>query len=203
MSIFSSIELALNSNAQRTLIGIIGEPGSGKSTLVGKIKELFPADSIAILPMDGYHLSNSVLTDRGIRDIKGAPQTFDALGFTEILKRIKSHGGEDIYFPVFHREIEESIAAEGCIASTVKVVVVEGNYLLHPGDNWDGVAVLLDQSFYIDIPQNIRQERLIARHAHYGKSLADARAWALGSDEMNAKIIRETKKFASSVIEGN
>lgn len=200
MSIFSAIEEGLHTSGSRVLIGIIGEPGAGKSTLVEKIKEKFPTDELAVFSMDGYHLSNAVLNERGIRNVKGAPHTFDALGFTEILKRIKAQTNEVIFYPVFHREIEESIAAEGQINPEVKVVVVEGNYLLHPNDNWGGVAPLLDKSFYIDLPQDVRHERLIARHAKYGKTLEEARTWALGSDEKNAETIRATKQFATGVI---
>ena len=124
MSIFEDIESALKAD-KRTLFGIIGEPGAGKSTLVEQIKEKFPGDSVAVLPMDGFHLSNKVLIERGIRNIKGAPQTFDALGFVALLERVKANLEEDIFIPVFHREIEESIANEAVITSEVRVVIVE------------------------------------------------------------------------------
>ena len=96
MSIFEDIESALKAD-KRTLFGIIGEPGAGKSTLVEQIKEKFPGNSVAVLPMDGFHLSNKVLIERGIRNIKGAPQTFDALGFVALLERVKENLEEDKY----------------------------------------------------------------------------------------------------------
>ena len=199
MSIFEDIEIALRAD-ERTLLGIIGEPGAGKSTLVEQIKERFPGNEIAILPMDGYHLSNKVLLEKGIRNIKGAPQTFDALGFVSLLKRVKHNKEENIYFPVFHREIEESIANEDVISPEVKVVIVEGNYLLYPEMGWGGVRELLDSSYFIDIPQEIRIERLIARHERYGKTPQEAHDWALGTDEANAKLIRATRELASNTI---
>jgi len=150
--------------------------------------------------MDGYHLSNKVLIEKGIRNIKGAPQTFDALGFVALLKRVKHNQEENIYFPVFHREIEESIANEDVITPEVKVVIVEGNYLLFPEMGWGGVRELLDFSYYIDIPKDIRIARLIARHQLYGKSPEEAHDWALGSDEANARLIRETREYASHIL---
>ena len=199
MSIFEDIESALKAD-KRTLLGIIGEPGAGKSTLVEQIKEKFPGNSVAVLPMDGFHLSNKVLIERGIRNIKGAPQTFDALGFVALLERVKENLEEDIYIPVFHREIEESIANEAVITSEVRVVIVEGNYLLFPEMDWGGVRELLDMSYYIDLPQEIRIERLIARHEKYGKTSQEAHDWVMGSDEANARLIRATKELASKVI---
>ena len=199
MSIFEDIESALKAD-KRTLLGIIGEPGAGKSTLVEQIKEKFPGNSVAVLPMDGFHLSNKVLIERGIRNIKGAPQTFDALGFVALLERVKANLEEDIFIPVFHREIEESIANEAVITSEVRVVIVEGNYLLFPEMSWGGVRKLLDMSYYIDLPQEIRIERLIARHEKYGKTSQEAHDWVMGSDEANARLIRETKELASKVI---
>ncbi len=199
MSIFEDIESALKAD-KRTLLGIIGEPGAGKSTLVEQIKEKFPGNSVAVLPMDGFHLSNKVLIERGIRNIKGAPQTFDALGFVALLERVKENLEEDIYIPVFHREIEESIANEAVITSEVRVVIVEGNYLLFPEMGWVGVRELLDMSYYIDLPQEIRIERLISRHKKYGKTSQEAHDWVMGSDEANARLIRATKELASKVI---
>ncbi len=199
MSIFEDIESALKAD-KRTLLGIIGEPGAGKSTLVEQIKEKFPGNSVAVLPMDGFHLSNKVLIERGIRNIKGAPQTFDALGFVALLERVKANLEEDIFIPVFHREIEESIANEAVITSEVRVVIVEGNYLLFPEMGWVGVRELLDMSYYIDLPQEIRIERLIARHEKYGKTSQEAHDWVMGSDEANARLIRATKELASKVI---
>lgn len=48
----------------------------------------------------------------GRRDRKGAPDTFDSRGFAALLKRIGTEREHDVYYPVFHREMEESIAAE-------------------------------------------------------------------------------------------
>ena len=200
MSIFEDIEIALQGN-KRTLFGIIGEPGAGKSTLVEEIKAKFPTNELAVLPMDGFHLSNKVLIENGIRHFKGAPQTFDSRGFVALLNRVRTVVDQNIYIPVFHREIEESIANESVITPDVKVVIVEGNYLLYPDLGWGGVQELLDSSYFINISQEVRLERLIARHEKYGKTPEEAREWSLGSDEANAKLIRSTKGLATNIIE--
>lgn len=184
---------------ERKIVGLIGKPGAGKSTLSAQLIEQL-GDQAAILNMDGYHLSNLALRELGRADRKGAPDTFDALGFTEILKRVKQDTDQDIYFPVFDRAIEESIAAQGVIAPSVKLVITEGNYLLHNENKWGGVKKLLDESWFIEVDDNLRIERLVNRHHKFGKSKADAHSWATGSDENNAKIVAQTRDLADVII---
>ncbi|MBV8095303.1 MAG: hypothetical protein JOY71_28120 [Acetobacteraceae bacterium] len=52
----------------RTIIAIAGAPGSGKSALAESITRKLnnqEAESTAILPMDGFHLDDSVLRQLG------------------------------------------------------------------------------------------------------------------------------------------
>ena len=186
-------------DGERKIVGLIGKPGAGKSTLSAQLIQQL-GDQAAILNMDGYHLSNLALHELGRADRKGAPDTFDALGFTEILKRVKHEVDKNIYFPVFDRAIEESIAAQGVIVPSVKLVITEGNYLLHNGDNWSGVKNLLDESWFIEVDDSLRIERLVNRHHKFGKSKVDELSWATGSDENNAKIVAQTRESADLII---
>ncbi len=186
-------------SGERKVIGLIGKPGAGKSTLSAQLIEQL-GDQAAILNMDGYHLSNLALRELGRADRKGAPDTFDALGFTEILQRVKNKVDQNIYFTVFDRAIEESIAAQGVITPEIKLVITEGNYLLHNENNWGGVKKLLDESWFIEVDDQIRIERLVSRHHKFGKSNADAHSWATGSDENNAKVVARTRYLADVII---
>ena len=78
-----------DSTNSRIIIGIVGKPGAGKSTLSSHLLKHLPKDSTSLVPMDGYHLSNLQLANLGRADRKGAPDTFDAIGFAEILERVK------------------------------------------------------------------------------------------------------------------
>lgn len=193
------IALHLNSNQQRTIFGIVGKPGAGKSTLVEVITKRFHQCDVAILSMDGFHLSNEELTELNRIDRKGAPDTFDIFNFAQTLKAVKSDGG-DIYFPIFHREIEASVSNEGLIPKSARIVIVEGNYLLSREYGWDTIAQFINKNFFLEIDESVRLERLIARHVKYGKSVEAATAWSLGSDESNARFIAQTSGLADCII---
>ena len=191
---------SLNRSTDRFLIGIVGKPGAGKSTLSAYLLEELHSSEVTVVPMDGYHLSNAVLQELGRADRKGAPDTFDIAGFASLLQRIRREKSVDVYYPVFDRSIEESIAAQGVVTKETKVVIVEGNYLLHDSGGWEVIADLLDELWFIDVDDGKRLERLIARHIAYGKSPADAQSWSRGSDEVNARTIATGRSRAHAVI---
>ena len=194
------IKESLNRSTDRYLIGIVGKPGAGKSTLSAYLLEELHSSEVTVVPMDGYHLSNAVLQALGRADRKGAPDTFDVAGFASLLQRIRNEKSVDVYYPVFDRSIEESIAAQGVVTKETKVVIVEGNYLLHDSGGWEEIAELLDELWFIDVDDEKRLERLIARHIAYGKSPADAQSWSRGSDEVNARTIATGRSRAHAVI---
>jgi pantothenate kinase len=191
---------SLNRSTDCFLIGIVGKPGAGKSTLSAYLLEQLHSSEVTVVPMDGYHLSNAVLQELGRADRKGAPDTFDVAGFASLLQRIRREKSVDVYYPVFDRSIEESIAAQGVVTKETKVVIVEGNYLLHDSGGWEVIADLLDELWFIDVDDEKRLERLIARHIAYGKSPADAQSWSRGSDEVNARTIATGRSRAHAVI---
>lgn len=191
----------LESSAERVLIGIVGKPGSGKSTLSKFLMSKLSKEFVTVLPMDGYHLSNKVLKELNRADRKGAPDTFDVAGFASLLKRIRSEQSQDIYYPIFDRAIEESIAAQGVVTSATKVVIIEGNYLLHDSGGWQAIKELLDESWMVEVDGDKRIARLISRHIAYGKEPEAAKAWAKGTDEANAQLIELGRSRVDFIIQ--
>jgi pantothenate kinase len=198
--LLEQIQSLLDGERPRTLIGIVGKPGAGKSTVVEEISKKFDSKLVSIIPMDGFHLSNEELISLGRRDRKGAPDTFDVEGFTSLIKKVRIDNNLDHKFPIFHREIEASIADEGMVPKESKVVVIEGNYLFSEDHKWNGIYPLLDHTWFIDINDEIRIERLIARHIRYGKTPEEAENWSRGSDETNARFIGLTANRAENRI---
>lgn len=189
----------MSARSSRTIIGIAGPPGAGKSTMAAAlVRELGP---IAVLvPLDGYHLSNQVLESLGRRDRKGAPDTFDAAGYVALLRRLRDPGADIVYAPVFRREIEEPIGAGIAVPPDTPIVITEGNYLLLDTHPWRQIRDLLDAVWYLEIDDAIRLERLIARHMKSGKTPEAARLWAEGSDQRNADIIAASAHRAGLLL---
>lgn len=201
MATFRSLDaiaehLRASATGGRRLIGIVGAPGAGKSTIAEELATLVGA---ALLPMDGYHYSQAVLRELGRRERMGAPDTFDVDAFVATLEAVRN-SGTSVSARGFDREIEEPAEAAITIPRELRTVIVEGNYLLLPDGGWERVAPLLDETFMIELHEPVRHERLIARHIRFGKSPTDARAWALGPDERNAALIAGTLERADHVI---
>jgi pantothenate kinase len=188
--------ILLQDSPQRFILGVVGKPGVGKSTFTDYLREQLSSELVAILPMDGFHMSNEKLIELGRRERKGAPDTFDVNDFVETLANVRDGHGVDIRFPIFNREIEASIPHAGLVPAGVKLVIVEGNYLLHDQSGWEKIAIHLDESWFLSVDDDLRMERLIARHIEFGKSPEDAKTWSQGTDEVNAKLIQLTQPRA-------
>ena len=87
--------------ARPFLLGIVGAPGAGKSTFSESL-------NVPILSMDGYHYANEHLDGLGLRDRKGAPETFDVDGYASLLRRLRA--GQDVTAPRFDRSVDAAIA---------------------------------------------------------------------------------------------
>lgn len=175
-------------------------PGAGKSTLAQELLTALSPSAVYV-PMDGFHLANEVLVRLGRRDRKGAPDTFDSAGYVALLRRLRTvQHGVTVYAPSFHREIEEPIAGAIPVPPDVPLVITEGNYLLVPDGTWNAVRPLLDEAWFVEVADETRIERLIARHVAFGKSPTEARGWVLRSDESNADLVRTTRALADVIV---
>lgn len=182
----------LAARADRTLLGIVGPPGAGKSTLAARLLAR-QAACAQIVPMDGFHLANRELARLGRAGRKGAPDTFDADGYVALLRRLRSQApNETVYAPDYRREIEEPVAGAIPILAGTRLLIAEGNYLALDQGGWRPVAGLLDEIWYVDVDQHVRMARLVARHMQFGRTQAQAEAWAQGTDEPNARLIETT-----------
>ena len=187
---------ALKNGGGRKILGIVGPPGCGKSTLAAALLEFLGDEAVAV-PMDGYHLANVELARLGRAGRKGAEDTFDSAGYVSLLRRLKEQqANEIVYAPEFRREIEEPIANAIPVFPETQLVITEGNYLLLDHGHWAGISELLDEIWYVDIDHAVRRERLVKRHMHFGRSQSAAEDWVANTDEPNAVRIEATKHRA-------
>lgn len=181
------------------MIGIVGPPGAGKSTLAAQLAAPHP-DSHIVVPMDGFHLAQRQLLRLGRSARKGAPDTFDVDGYVALLARIRGDHERVVYAPFFDRSIEEPIANAIAIEPRHTTVITEGNYLLHTDGGWEQVRPLLDECWYVECDESVRVERLIARHVEHGRARSDAAAWVSAVDQPNAQLIEATRQLADRVV---
>lgn len=190
---------ALVARGGRRILGITGAPGAGKSTLAHQLVEALGEDA-RLVGMDGFHLAEAELHRLGRHDRKGAPDTFDALGYVALLRRLRAADERVVYAPFFDRSLEEPIGCAVPVPREVPLVVTEGNYLLVADGDWAGVRPLLDECWYVEQDEELRIVRLIARHERYGRSPEAARERTLGSDQRNAEVVAATRARADLVV---
>ncbi|CCQ44271.1 fructokinase [Pseudarthrobacter siccitolerans] len=185
---------------RRTILGIAGAPGSGKSTFAAWIRQQFEPGLAVVVPMDGFHLGNAIIDGTPLRQRKGAIDTFDAGGYLSLLRRLVRRDEPVVYAPEFRRAIDEPVAASIAIPADVPLVITEGNYLLVDQEPWKEVRAQLDEVWFVDTPQALRLSRLVERHMSFGMDWAAAVAWANGPDEANAVLIQATRPAADRII---
>ena len=187
-------------SGSRTILGIVGAPGSGKSTFAAWIQQQFGPGSAVVVPMDGFHLGNAIIDGTPLRTRKGAIDTFDAGGYLSLLRRLVRRDEAVVYAPEFRRTIDEPVAASIAIPAEVPLVITEGNYLLAEQEPWKEVRAQLDEVWFVDTPPALRLSRLVARHVEFGMEPGAAQAWAEGPDETNAVLIQATRPAADRII---
>ncbi len=188
------------------LLGIVGVPGAGKTTLaravVAAVAARLGRQAVQHVPMDGFHLADVELERLGRRNFKGAADTFDPAGYAALLARIAAGGEQTSYAPMFERDIEQPIAGAIPVLPGTRLVVTEGLYLLADGP-WAAVRAVLDECWFVNRSEPDGTARLIARHEQFGKTHEQAISWVARVDAVNAEQVMGTRGRADLVVAGD
>lgn len=191
---------ALLASRPRVLLALGGAPGAGKTTMAAALHRRLNDQKVAaeVVPLDGFHLDNMVLDARGLRRRKGAPETFDAAGFINLVWRLKI-GGE-VVAPIYDRARDIAIAGAQVVPADCPVVICEGSYLLFDEAPWRELDQLWDLTARMEVPLPELRARLIQRWLDQGLSRAAATRRAEGNDVPNAKRIIERQLPAHFIL---
>ena len=192
---------AAHPDQQRLIICIVGGTASGKSFLASlcvyvasqaahalATKLGWPApdssataDFAVVVPMDGYHFTNTRLIADGLRHIKGQEPTIDAESLMRDAASIAA--GDDVHVPEYDRAAHDPVPAAKHIPPHTRIVFIEGLHLLRgvqddtEAARWRGLREVAPVAVYVDTPLDECRHRVIHRKSLGGISAADAAAW--------------------------
>jgi pantothenate kinase len=206
MSVDDAVDRAvrLAADGQRTVLGIAGAPGAGKSTLarriVAEVDAVHGTGTAVQVPMDGFHLANAALDALGRHDRKGAIDTFDGDGYVALVRRLVAGDDTVVWAPDFDRRVDEPVAGSIAVPRRTRLVVSEGNYLLDDGEPWAALADLFTETWFCAVDDTVRLDRLVGRHMRHGRDHEAARTWAVEVDGVNAARVAPTVIRASRTV---
>ncbi len=184
----------MSSNPTRVVvIGVAGDSGCGKSTFLGRLKDLFGEEFMTVICLDDYHsLDRKQRKETGITALDPRANNFDLM--YEQVKALKE--GKSVWKPIYNHETGMIDPPE--LITPNKVVVIEG---LHPLYD-QRVRDLLDFSIYLDLSDEVKVAWKIQRDmAERGHTLADViQAIASRRPDFDAYIDPQ-KAYANMVIQ--
>lgn len=178
--------LEVAKDKQRIIVGVAGPPASGKSTLAETLCESI--ENSIVIPMDGFHLSNEILEQKGVLHRKGAHFTFDAEGFFLLVSSIRNEE-QSLEVPEFDRSQDKVVFNNLTVSSDNKIVFVEGNYLLLNEEPWSALKPMFDLSIFISPRLDEIRQRLLNRWCDHGYSEVDALRKIQSNDLPNAEYV--------------
>lgn len=178
------------------IIGIAGGTGSGKTTVVRKIVESLPKDSVAVIPQDSYYNDQS---DMRLEERKktnfGHPDAFDWTLFGQQIAELR-HGKaieQPTYSYLVCTRLPETIHVE-----PKEVIIVEGIMSLYD----KGLRDLMDLKVFVETSPDERLLRVITRdtveRGHPLEMLIDKYRNVL--KPMHDQFIEPTKQFADIIV---
>ena len=165
---------------RRVLIVLAGPPGSGKSTIAEEVVRRVNENSggkrvAAVVPMDGFHLAQAALDGFPNRDEafakRGAAWTFDAEGVVGLVTKLRD-SREDLSkvheVPGFDHALKDPVPGAIKITPDVRILILEGNWLLLDESPWLAISKLVDDTWFVDVDPQLALTRVAKRHLASG-----------------------------------
>ena len=135
------------------VIGIAGSVAVGKSTSARILQALLSRwpdhPRVDLVTTDGFLFPNSVLTERGILDRKGFPESYDRRRLLDFVSDMKA-GATEVRAPVYSHQAYDIVPGEERVVNRPDILVVEGLNVLQGGGQGTYVSDYFDFSIYVD-----------------------------------------------------
>ena len=179
-----------------TIIGIAGGTGSGKTTVVKKIVEALPPDSVAVVPLDSYYNDTTDLTDEERRQINfDHPDAFDWKLLHKQISMLKK--GEAIEQPTYSYVLSNRLP-ETVHVEPKPVIIIEGIMTLVDRK----LRNMMDLKIFVDTDSDERLIRNILRYVMERGRTVDMvlNRYLEVLKPMHEQFIEPTKKYADIII---
>jgi type I pantothenate kinase len=119
------------------IIGVAGSVAVGKSTTARILQALLQrwpsSPKVDLVTTDGFLYPNAVLSERGIMERKGFPESYDRPRFVQFLADIKSGRG-NVPVPVYSHLVYDVVEGSEIVIDRPDILIVEGLNILQPGE---------------------------------------------------------------------
>ena len=178
------------------IIGIAGGTGSGKTTVVNKILNSFPAGEVAVIPQDSYYKDSSHIPPEDRSKINfDEPAAIEWTLLVDHLRRLKE--GKTIDMPTYSY-LTCTRQEETVTVAPRAVVIVEGILVLNDPELRD----MMDVKVFVDADPDDRLIRVIARDC-----ISRGRTPQMVIDRyqdvlkpMHCQYIEPSKRFADIIV---
>jgi uridine kinase len=180
------------------IVGIAGGTGSGKTTVVKKILDVFPDDEVIVIPQDSYYRDNREISLEERQKINfDHPDSVEFGLLINHLKQLKKGGVVDmpIYSYITCLRAKETITLKPS-----RVVIVEGILILTDA----GLRNMLDIKVFVDADADDRLGRVIQRDmVERGRSLLNVlERYHDTVKPSHLQFIEPSKRYADIIIPG-
>lgn len=178
------------------IIGIAGGSGSGKTTVVNKIIQSLPKNSVALIPQDAYYFDNGHLSaEEKLKINFDHPNSIEFDLLVDDINKLKS--GQTINQPIYSY-VTCARAKESIPVMPKRVVIVEGILILTN----EKLRDLLDIKLFVATDSDDRLMRIIRRDVQErGRNYNDALIhYEKFVKPMHQQFIEPTKLYADVII---
>jgi uridine kinase len=180
------------------IVGIAGGTGSGKTTVVKKIKEVFPNDEVVVIPQDSYYRDNiSIPLEERQKINFDHPDSLEFELLIEHLEQLRN--GNPVEMPIYSY-LTCLRAKETITIKPARVVLVEGILILADM----ALRNMFDIKVFVDADADDRLGRVIKRDiVERGRSvLTVLDRYHDTVKPSHLQFIEPSKRYADIIIPG-